>query len=105
MDPAFGKITRDEVYAFNKQWSGIALLLIPSSEFLPVNERKSAFVKLWQMVRPHRRVMVLSVLLAVVYAGLGFSTSFYIRSIVDVILPGTDKHLLKMLGLTMIILF
>jgi ABC-type bacteriocin/lantibiotic exporter with double-glycine peptidase domain len=105
MDPAFGKIIRDELFAFNKQWSGIALLLIPSEEFLCVDEKKSAFIKLWQIVHPHRRVMALSILLAVIYAGLGFSTSFYIRSIVDVILPGTNSRLLKTLSLLMIILF
>src|SRR6266700_2313685 len=97
MDPAFGKMIRDDIQSFNKQWSGIVLLLIPSDEFLRLNEKESAFLKCWQMVRPHRRVMALAILLAIIYAGLGFSTSFYIQSILDVILPGTDHNLLKML--------
>jgi ABC-type bacteriocin transporter len=105
MDPAFGKMIRNEIHSFNQQWSGIVLILIPSAEFLCVNEKKSVFIKFWQMVCPHRRVMALAVMLAVIYAGLGFSTSFYIQKIIDVVLPGTNNSLLKILGLVMIILF
>ena len=105
MDPAFGKMIRHQIHSFSKQWSGIVLLLIPSDEFIRVNEKPSAFVKFRQMVRPHRREMELAILFAFIYAGLGFSTSFYIQRIIDVILPGTDNSLLKMLGLIMILLF
>ena len=55
MDPAFGKMIRLEIHSFNKQWSGIVLLLIPSEEFLCVNEKKFVFIKFWQMARPHRQ--------------------------------------------------
>lgn len=105
MDPAFGKMIRDEIHSFNKQWSGIALLLIPSNEFLCLNEKESSFAKCWQIVRPRRKVMAMAALLAIIYAGLGFSTSFYIQGILDVILPATDHNLLKMMGLVMILLF
>src|ERR1700755_1468102 len=102
MDPAFGKMIRDDINSFNKQWSGIVLLLIPSDEFLCINEKKSALTQCWQIVRPHRRELALAIVLAIIYAGLGFSTSFYILSILDVILPGADYSLLKMLGFVMI---
>jgi ATP-binding cassette, subfamily C, bacteriocin exporter len=105
MDPAFGKMIRHERHSFNKQWSGIVLVLIPSDEFLCVDEKKSVFIRFWQMARPHRRVMTVAILLAVIYAGIGFSTSFYIQRIIDVVLPATNNGLLKMLGLVMILLF
>ena len=90
---------------FNKQWSGIVLLLIPSDEFLCGNEKKSVFIRFWQIVHPHRKVMTMAILFAIIYAGLGFSTSFYIQRIIDVVLPGTNNNLLKMMGLIMILLF
>jgi ABC-type bacteriocin/lantibiotic exporter with double-glycine peptidase domain len=105
MDPAFGKIIRFEIDSFNKQWSGIVLLLIPSDEFLCGNERKSVLDRFWYLVHPHWKVMAMAILLAIVYAGLGFSTSFYIQRIIDVVLPGTNNSLLKMMGLVMILLF
>ena len=105
MDPAFGKIIRHERHSFNKQWSGIVLVLTPSDEFLCVDEKKSVFIRFWQMVRPHRRLMTVAILLAVIHAGLGFSISFYIQRIIDVILPAKNNGLLKMLGLVMILLF
>jgi ATP-binding cassette, subfamily C, bacteriocin exporter len=105
MDPAFGKMFRYETDAFKRQWTGIVLLLFPSIEFLCGNEKKPVLIRFWQMVRPHRRMMVLAILLSILYTGLGFSTSFYIQKIVDVILPGTKNSLLKTLGLIMIIIF
>ena len=105
MDPAFGIIVRQGIETFNKEWSGVVLLLIPSNEFLCVNERRSVFIHILQMIRPHRRVMTVAILLAVIYAGLGFSASFYLQRIIDVILPFTNNELLKMLGLWMILLF
>jgi ATP-binding cassette, subfamily C, bacteriocin exporter len=105
MDPAFGKILRYEMNSFKRQWSGIVLLLIPSEEFLGTNEKKSVFFRFWQIVHPHRRMMMTAALLTIIYAGLGFVTSFYIQRIVDVILPGGNNDLLKMLGLVMILLF
>ena len=105
MDPAFGKMIRNEIHSFNKQWSGIVLILIPSDEFVCANEKKSVLIKFWQMVSPHRKVMALAIMLAVIYAGLGFSTAFYIQRIIDVVLPGTNNSLLKTLGLVMVLLF
>jgi ATP-binding cassette, subfamily C, bacteriocin exporter len=105
MDPAFGKMIRYDIDTFNKQWSGIVLLLIPSDEFLCGNEKKSVFIRFWQLVHPHRKVMTIAILFAIIYAGLGFSTSFYIQRIIDVVLPGTNNNLLKMMGLVMILLF
>jgi ATP-binding cassette, subfamily C, bacteriocin exporter len=105
MDPAFGKMIRYDIDTFNKQWSGIVLLLIPSDEFLCGNEKKSVFIRFWQLVHPHRKVMTIAILFAIIYAVLGFSTSFYIQRIIDVVLPGTNNNLLKMMGLVMILLF
>ncbi len=105
MDPAFGKMIRYNVDTFNKQWSGIVLLLIPSDEFLCGNEKKSVFIRFWKLVHPHRKVMTIAILFAIIYAGLGFSTSFYIQRIIDVVLPGTNNNLLKRMGLIMILLF
>ncbi len=105
MDPAFGKLIRFEINLFNTQWSGIVLLLIPSEKFLCGNEKKSVFIRFRRLVRPNRKVMTIAILLAIIYAGLGFSTSFYIQTIIDVVLPGTDKSLLKMMSFVMILLF
>ena len=105
MDPAFGKMIRYKADTFKKQWSGIVMLLIPSNEFLCGNEKKSVFIRVWQVARPHRKVMAMAILLAIIYACLGFSTSFYIQRIIDVVLPDTNNSLLKMMGFVMILLF
>src|SRR5712675_824373 len=49
MDPAFGKMIRYEIDTFKTQWSGIVLLLIPSDKFLCGNEKKSVFIRFWQL--------------------------------------------------------
>ncbi|HEY2648311.1 MAG TPA: peptidase domain-containing ABC transporter [Puia sp.] len=104
MDPAFGKIFRTAVDPFKRQWSGIVLLLLPTSEFQRGSQKKSAFIRFWQLVRPHKRMAGFAILLSILYACLGFSASFYILKIVDEILPYTNNNLLKMLGLIMVLL-
>jgi ATP-binding cassette subfamily B protein len=105
MDPAFGKIVRHEIESFNKEWSGVVLLLIPTSEFLRDNERKPVFIRFRQIISPYRNIMALAILLSIIYAILGFSSSFYIQRIIDVVLPATNNELLKTLGVIMILLF
>ncbi|HEY2348304.1 MAG TPA: peptidase domain-containing ABC transporter [Puia sp.] len=104
MDPAFGKIFRTAVDSFKRQWSGIVLLLLPTSEFQRGNKKKSAFFRFWQLVRPHKRMTGFAILLSILYTCLGFSSSYYILKIIDEILPDSNDNLLKILGLTMVFL-
>ena len=104
MDPALGKLITQPLPVFEKNWSGVVLLLIPSNHFQRGNEKKPAFIRFWQLIMPHRNMLFQALLGALVYTLLGLSTSIYVQKIIDFVLPDANKHLMNMLSLGMIIL-
>ncbi len=102
MDPAIGKLITRPRPVFEKSWSGVILLLLPSDQFRRGNEKKSAFFRFWQLIGPHRNLLLQALLGAGVYTMLGLSTSIYVQKIIDFVLPDANKHLLNILSLLMI---
>ena len=104
MDPSTGKLITRPLPVFEKSWSGVILLLIPSNHFQPGNEKKSAFIRFWQLILPHRNMLIQALLGALVYTMLGLTTSIYVQKIIDFVLPDANKQLLNLLSLLMIVL-
>jgi len=104
MDPATGKLMNQPLAVFEKIWSGVILLLLPSDHFRAGNEKKSVYIRFWQLILPHRSILVQALLGALVYTMLGLATSIYVQKIVDFVLPDENIHLLNLLGGVMILL-
>jgi ATP-binding cassette, subfamily C, bacteriocin exporter len=104
MDPALGKLISLPLPAFEKKWSGIVILLIPSNHFRRGNEKKSVFIRFCQLIMPHRNMLSQALAGALVYTILGLSTSIYIQKTIDFVLPDANKHLMNILGLGMIVI-
>jgi ATP-binding cassette subfamily B protein len=102
MDPAMGKLITRSLPVFEKSWSGVILLLIPSGHFQRGNEKKSVYSRFWQLIHPHRGLLIQALLGALVYTILGLSSSIYVQKIIDFVLPDSNKHLINMLSLLMI---
>jgi ABC-type bacteriocin transporter len=104
MDPSVGRFIKRPLSVFEKSWSGVIMLLIPSHQFRRGNEKKSAFVRFWQLVRPHRNLLIQAILGAIVYTMLGLTTSIYVQKIIDFVLPDANMQLMNILSLLMILL-
>jgi ABC-type bacteriocin transporter len=104
MDPAIGKLVSLSHPDFKKRWSGVMLLIIPSNHFQRGNEKKSVYIRFWNLIRPHRRMLIQALLGALVYTMLGLSTSIYVQKIIDFVLPDTNRQLMNILSLLMILL-
>jgi ATP-binding cassette, subfamily C, bacteriocin exporter len=104
MDPAMGKLISSPIPDFKKKWSGVILLLIPSEQFRRGNEKKSVYRRFWQLIKPHRTMLLQALLGALVYTLLGLSASIYVQKIVDFVLPDANRQLMNMLSLMMILL-
>ena len=102
MDPARGEIIRSPFPIFEKSWSGVMLLLMPSGNFKRGNEKIPVFLRFWQLIVPHRRMLLQALLGAVVYTILGLSTSVYVQKIIDFVLPDENKQLVNLLSFLMI---
>jgi ABC-type bacteriocin transporter len=104
MDPGLGKIISQSSEAFKKSWSGVIILLIPSEQFRQGDERKTIVNRFWQLVQPHRSILLQALLGAMLYSLLGLSTSVYVQKIIDFVLPDANTQLLNILSIGMIIL-
>jgi len=104
MDPMTGKLICRPVNDFKKNWSGVILLLMPSDQFEGGNEKKSVYLRFWQLVKPHRAMLLQAFAGAIVYTILGLSTSIYVQKILDFVLPDSNRQLLNLLSVLMILL-
>ncbi len=104
MDPGDGQIHRASPDAFKEMWTGVLVLLMPNGEFQALSQKTGTWARFWFLVRPHRGVMVQSLLGAVVYTVLGLSTSIYVQKIIDHVFVGRNTNLLNLLSVAMIVL-
>ncbi len=102
MDPAFGKIEKKTHEEFQQIWSGVLLLLLPDETFEIGNAKESVSGRFWQLIQPHKSVMLQALFGALVYTILGLSSSIYMQKIVDNVLVEGNRNLLNLLSMGMI---
>ncbi|WP_310586892.1 cysteine peptidase family C39 domain-containing protein [Runella slithyformis] len=86
MDSADGKFSKKTHEEFLKIWTGVFVLLLPNEDFKEGNEKVAVASRFWQLIRPHRSVMLEALFGAIVYTVLGLATSIYVQKIVDNVL-------------------
>lgn len=102
MDPGDGQIHKVNPDEFKEMWTGVLVLLMPNDEFKAISEKVSTWSRFWYLVRPHRAVMIQSLVGAIIYTILGLSTSIYVQKIIDHVFIGRNTNLLNLLSLVMI---
>ena len=104
MDPGTGKIEKQPLEEFKKEWTGVLILLSPSGDFKAGNEMVSNFKRFRFLLYPHRRTLIQALFGAVVFTILGLSTSIYIQKITDNVLINGNENLLNLLSVLMIVI-
>ena len=104
MNPAYGKIETYTAEEFAKIWTGILILLEPNEYFEQRNEKTSLYQRFYQLIQPHRSILLQALVGAVFYTLLGLSTSIYIQKITDYVLVDGNRRLLNLLSVIMIVL-
>ena len=104
MDPAFGKIEEYTIEEFSKIWTGVLILLEPNEYFEQKDESTSIYSRFWNLVQPHKSILLQALIGAVVYTVLGLSTSIYIQKITDYVLIDGNRRLLNLLSIAMIVI-
>ncbi len=103
MDPMDGKMHCMDHDAFKKEWSGVALILVPSPEFIPMNGSWLPGRRFIYLMWPHKSIILQCLFGAVVYSLLGLTTSVYVQKIVDHVLVDGNINLLNTMSLLMFI--
>ncbi|MGD2033543.1 MAG: peptidase domain-containing ABC transporter [Bacteroidales bacterium] len=104
MDPIDGKIHKKMHGDFQKKWTGIIVLLVPSEEFKPENKQESIRKRFFRLISPHKTVMTQALFGAAIYSLLGLTTSLYVKNIVDHVLVDGNLNLLNLMSVVMIVI-
>jgi ATP-binding cassette subfamily B protein len=104
MDPTLGKLQKKTHNEFQKEWTGVLVLLQPEENFIKGNEKAPVYKRFWFLLKPHKWVLLQAFAGAVVYTLLGFSTSIYIQKLTDFVFVGGNTRLLNLLSIIMLIL-
>lgn len=104
MDPARGKLEEYRTEEFSKIWTGVLILLEPNEYFEQRDEKTSLYKRFWNLVQPHKSILIQALLGALVYTILGLSTSIYIEKITDYVLIDGNKRLLNLLSMGMVVI-
>ena len=102
MDPAFGKIESYTFEAFQKMWTGVLILFAPSDDYKVTNQKVSATTRFWQLVQPHKTILLQALFGAIIFTVLGLATSIYVQKITDYVLVDGNRKLLNLLSISMI---
>lgn len=104
MDPAYGKMEEYTFEKFAEIWTGVLILLEPNEYFEQKDERTSIYNRFWNLVQPHKSILLQALIGALVYTILGLSTSIYIEKITDYVLIDGNRRLLNLLSVGMIVI-
>lgn len=104
MDPGDGYLHQLSHDDFKKIWTGILVLLAPNEQFIAGDKTISVEKRFWQLLKPHKSMLLQVLLGAVVYTILGLSTSIFLQKIVDNVLPEDNRNLLNLMGVVMVVI-
>lgn len=104
MDPGHGKLIEYSMKDFTEEWTGVLILLEPNEYFEKIDERTSIYNRFWNLVKPHKSILLQALIGAIIYTALGLSTSIYIEKITDYVLIDGNRRLLNLLSIGMIVI-
>ncbi|WP_291400510.1 peptidase domain-containing ABC transporter [Daejeonella sp.] len=103
MNPDLGKMETYTYEAFKKIWTGVLVLLAPADDFMAKNEKTSPLRRFWQLIQPHKTILIQSLFGAILFTVLGLAMSIYVQKITDYVLVEGNRNLLNLLSVGMIV--
>ncbi|MDM8160954.1 peptidase domain-containing ABC transporter [Labilibaculum sp. K2S] len=104
MDPGDGQIHKKSIAEFEKEWTGVLILMVPNEQFVQKNEKVSNISRFFFLLKPHKSTLFQALFGAVIYTVLGLSTSIYIQKLTDFVLVDGNTNLLNLLSVGMVVL-
>jgi ABC-type bacteriocin transporter len=102
MDPGPGEFKSYSYEEFKEIWTGVLILFAKGEQFQHTNEKISAGLRFWQLIKPHKFVLLQALIGAVIFTILGLATSIYVQKITDYVLVGGNRRLLNLMSIIMI---
>lgn len=103
MDPIDGLMHQKTHEEFKKEWTGTLVLLLPTEEFEPADAKNSLHRRFWNLIKPHKSILIQALFGAIVYTILGLSTSIFVQKLVDFVLVDGNRNLLNLMSVAMVV--
>ncbi len=103
-DPADGLVTYS-FEDFTRIWSGVLILLVPTSEFKKGKETKGLFERFLHLLKPQKGIVLQVFAASLLYTALGILGAFYMQFLLDDILPYNMSKTLNILSIGILILY
>ncbi len=104
MDPTVGKLIIKKLSEFKEEWTGVLVLLAPTDNFIPGIYKISPLRRFYNLIQPHRSILIQTLFGAVIYTLLGLSMSIFVQKIVDFVLVDGNRNLLNIMSIGMLII-
>lgn len=104
MDPMDGEIHTRSLQEFAAEWTGVIILLLPEEDFKEGSQKTSNVSRFWELLAPHKSMLLQALIGALIYTILGLSSSLYVQKIVDFVLVEGNIRLLNLLSIIMLII-
>jgi ATP-binding cassette subfamily B protein len=102
MDPGLGEFISYTHEKFKEIWTGVLVLIAKGEQFKVSNKKVPPLLRFWNLMTPHKYVLLQALLGSLVFTILGLATSIYVQKITDFVLVGGNRRLLNLLSVIMI---
>lgn len=102
-DPAKG-IKKYKLEEFFKIWTGVLIIMTPTTKFQKGNEIKGVFSRFFELIRPQKSLLINIFLSSILITIFGILGSFYFKLLVDDLVPSGLIKSLHMFSIGFIIL-
>lgn len=103
-DPDIG-IKRMPKKKFEKEWTGITLLMAPNTEFVPVKEKKNNFLSLFPYMLKQKKIVRNIVLASLLMTIIGICSSYFLQGIIDTYIPDGTYFTLSVIAIGLLIAY
>lgn len=100
----FGEVNKNETKPLKYQWTGVLILIIPTSSFKKGDESKGIFQRFFYLLLPQKKLIINVFIASILYTFLGILGAFYFKILLDEILPSSLEKTLHVLSLGVILL-
>lgn len=102
-DPAKGIVKYKPIEFFNI-WTGVLIILTPTSDFKKGNEVKGVFTRFFDLLKPQKGLLINIFFASILITIFGIIGSFYFKFLLDDIVPNNLKQSLTIFSIGFIVL-
>lgn len=103
-DPSV-KVTKIKKEAFESEWAGIAIFLVPEPNYRPHKDKKNGLISFLPLIFKQRSLIFYIILASLLVTLINIVGSYYLQGILDEYIPNQMKSTLGIISIALIITY